>query len=220
MLALIPARGGSKSVPLKNLHPLCGKPLIQWVLEAARVAESIDRIAVTTDHEGIAWHSGVKGAEIVRRPAYLSNGDVPMWIVASHACAELDYTGPVVFLQPTYPFVKTETIDKVCKGIKNYVCAEAVCEVPHHFHAWNQRSVDMGVIEWATKAREGAQQKEKKPRRVASGGVFAFQIEEARRQQTCFPDRRGVACVVPWWEAYDVDGPEDFKVAEKLVEFQ
>lgn len=219
MLALIPARGGSKSVPLKNLHPLGGRPLLARVLGAALDAELIDRVAVTTDHEGIANYA--RGlAEIVQRPAYLSNGDVPMWIVASHACAELDYTGPVVFLQPTYPFVKPETIDKVCQGMKTYACSEAVCEVPHHFHAWNQRSVDMGVIEWATKAREGAQQKEKKPRRVASGGVFAFQIEQARRQQTCFPDHRGVACVVPWWEAYDVDGPEDFKVAEKLVEFQ
>ena len=64
VLALIPARGGSKGVPRKNVRILCGKPLIAWTIEAARQAKSVDRIVVSTEDEGIASIAREYGAEV------------------------------------------------------------------------------------------------------------------------------------------------------------
>ena len=67
MLALIPARGGSKGIPRKNIRPFCGKPLLQWTIDVALAAPSVDRVVVTTDDYEIAEISLAGGAEVPQR---------------------------------------------------------------------------------------------------------------------------------------------------------
>ena len=70
VIGIIPARGGSKSIPLKNIKPLNGKPLIQYTIESAKVSGVIDRLIVSTDHSGIAeTASKFDGVEVIMRPA-------------------------------------------------------------------------------------------------------------------------------------------------------
>ena len=75
VIAVIPARGGSKSVPKKNIKPLGGKPLIVWAIEVAKQVQGIDRIIVSTDDEEIADISKKNGVEAYRRPAHLATDD-------------------------------------------------------------------------------------------------------------------------------------------------
>ena len=71
-LAIIPARGGSKGIPRKNIRLVCGQPLIAWTIQAARTARSVGRVVVSTDDSEIADVASRFGAEVVRRPAELS----------------------------------------------------------------------------------------------------------------------------------------------------
>ena len=75
VIAVVPARGGSKSVPGKNIRPLGGKPLLAWSIDVARQMSEIDRIIVSTDDEQIASVGRAHGAEVYARPAHLATDE-------------------------------------------------------------------------------------------------------------------------------------------------
>src|SRR5476649_611625 len=106
-LGIIPARGGSKGVPGKNILPLAGKPLIVWTIEAAKASGAIDRLVVSTDDEAIAAVARDFGVEVRIRPAALAADDTPTRPVLEHVVKELEGEGEVfdamVTLQPTSP---------------------------------------------------------------------------------------------------------------------
>ena len=117
ILGLIPARGGSKSVPRKNIKLLAGKPLITYTIEQAEKSKLIARVVVSTDSEEIAEISRKYGAEVpFMRPRELAEDDTPDLPVFQHALrwlkANEDYVPDIiVHLRPTAPFRKTEHID-------------------------------------------------------------------------------------------------------------
>ena len=107
-LAVIPARGGSKSIPRKNLVDVAGRPLIAWVIGAARAARRLDRVIVSTEDEEIAETARRFGAEVpFVRPADLATDTVSLIPVVQHALSAMDGLGfradAVVSLQPTSP---------------------------------------------------------------------------------------------------------------------
>jgi len=112
VLALIPARGGSKGIPRKNVRPLAGKPLIAWTINAARQSRYVDRIVVSTDDDEIALVSRQYGAEVpFRRPDQLATDSARGIDVVFHAIKTLPKSDVVVLLQPTSPFRAPEDID-------------------------------------------------------------------------------------------------------------
>jgi CMP-N,N'-diacetyllegionaminic acid synthase len=108
--AVIPARGGSKGIPYKNLADLGGRPLIAWTIAAAKAARGLDRIVVSTDDERIAATAVEYGAEVpFLRPTEFSGDNAPALDVIMHALKELKTPGgepydAVAYLQPTSPF--------------------------------------------------------------------------------------------------------------------
>ena len=109
LLGIIPARGGSKGIPRKNIVDLGGKPLIAWTIEAALSSGVLNRIVVSTDDEEIAQASLVYGAEVpFRRPATLAADESPSVSLVKHAIEQLRAEGEtckaVMLLQPTSPF--------------------------------------------------------------------------------------------------------------------
>lgn len=111
ILALIPARGGSKGVPRKNLRPLCGKPLVVWSVEAALSARSIDRCVVSTEDEEIARVARDAGAEVLQRPADLATDEATTEAVMQHALRVIP-ADTLVLLQPTSPVRDDDLIDR------------------------------------------------------------------------------------------------------------
>ncbi len=89
-LALIPARGGSKGIPRKNIKLFCGKPLIAWTIEEAKKSKHITRIIVSTDDEEIAGIARRYGAEVLRRPSEISGDSTPDLPVFEHAIRTLE----------------------------------------------------------------------------------------------------------------------------------
>lgn len=104
-LCVIPARGGSKGIPNKNITLIDGKPMIAYVIEAARQSGIFDKIVVTTDSDKIAATSEIYGAEIIRRPPELSGDEAVVEDAMVHALNQLPKYDYVLLLEPTSPMV-------------------------------------------------------------------------------------------------------------------
>lgn len=110
ILGLIPARGGSKGVPRKNIKTICGKPLIVWTIEKAKQSHLLDKIVVSTDDAEIAQVAESYGAEILHRPPELANDTASTQDVMVHALQS--YPADIlVLLQPTSPCRSDGLID-------------------------------------------------------------------------------------------------------------
>lgn len=133
IVGIIPARGGSVGVPLKNIRPLAGKPLIAYTIEVALKSQMLDRVIVSTDHDETAKISKEYGASVpFKRPASISE-DVETELVLQHAVAWLekndDYSPDIiVLLQPTQPMRIVDDIDNTVKKLVE-TGADSVCTV-------------------------------------------------------------------------------------------
>lgn len=116
ILAVIPARGGSKGLPGKNIRDLAGKPLIAHTIEAAKKSRFVDRVVVTSDDEEILAVAKTWGAEILKRPSELAADQTPMPPVLVHALDTLGqeqyHPDLVLLLQPTCPARTEKHIDE------------------------------------------------------------------------------------------------------------
>lgn len=116
VLAVVPARGGSQGIPLKNLRPVLGVPMVARVGDVVRAVPAIDRAVVSTDHEGIAAAAAAAGlAAPFRRPESLSGPQIGDWDVLVHALQETERLDAVsydiiVMLQPTSPLRRPEHV--------------------------------------------------------------------------------------------------------------
>jgi len=141
VLAVIPARGGSKGIPNKNLADVAGRPLLAYTAAAARAAKRLTRIVVSTDDAAIAHVARQLGLDVpFMRPAVLAADDAPMLPVLQHAVKTMRECGfaadVVVLLQPTSPLRRSEHIDAAIdlleqSGADSVV---SVVEVPHQFN--------------------------------------------------------------------------------------
>lgn len=111
-LAVIPARGGSKGLPGKNIRPILGQPLIAWSIQAALEATAVDRVVVSTDSAEIAAVARDLGAEVLPRPAGLATDEATTIAVLKHVAAEAPDADPFVVLQPTSPVRDRGLIDE------------------------------------------------------------------------------------------------------------
>ena len=140
-LGVIPARGGSKGIPGKNLRLLAGRPLLAYTADAARGSRRLSRVVLSTDDEATAAAGRSLGLEVpFLRPADLAADDSPMLPVLRHAVEALSASGfeadAVVLLQPTSPLRRAEHIDAAIElleatGADSVV---SVVEVPHQFN--------------------------------------------------------------------------------------
>ena len=135
LVALIPARGGSKGIPRKNIRELCGKPLIAWTIEAAQKSNYIDRLIVSTEDEEIADISRSYGADVpFIRPAELAMDDTPGIEPVLHALDLLPEFDQILLLQPTSPLRTAEDIDGIVQMCREQQAPAAVsiCESSKH----------------------------------------------------------------------------------------
>ena len=124
VLGIIPARGGSKTVPKKNLRFLLGKPVIAYTILAAKESKYIDRLVVSTEDREIASVSESYGVEVIKRPRELSNDKSPIENALRHAVTYLEkkenyYPDIVALMQANVPVRKKGTIDRVISKLTN-----------------------------------------------------------------------------------------------------
>ena len=227
-LGVIPARGGSKSVPRKNLKLLGGKPLIAWTIEAARAASELDRCVVSTDDEEIAEVARAHGADVpFLRPAEYaldSTPDLPVFQHALHWLAEHEGYRPdlVVHLRPTLPFREAWQIDEVVRLLRETGadCVKSVYKEEHHPHKmWRMRpDGKLGPYEdtplWRRLGPDCPRQI-LEPAYWSAGLVDAFRREVVERGSTIGE------VVVPYLvdpePCVDLDTEHDFVIAEVVL---
>ncbi|HET9913914.1 MAG TPA: acylneuraminate cytidylyltransferase family protein, partial [Anaerolineales bacterium] len=140
IIGLIPARGGSKTIPHKNIKPLVGKPLIAWTIEAAKKCRALSRVIVSTDDAQIAEVAQQWGAEVpFLRPAELAGDATSSLAVVLHLIQWLkkhDGAVPeyILLLQPTSPFRTTEDLDAAIElaETRKVNAVVSVCETDAH----------------------------------------------------------------------------------------
>jgi CMP-N-acetylneuraminic acid synthetase len=135
IVGLVPARGGSKAIPRKNLAEVAGKPLLAWSIEAAQQSERLTRTVVSTDSPDVAEVARAYGAEVLDRPPELAEDETPMLDVVLHALGHLGACDVLVLLQPTSPLRRAAHVDATVDllletGADSVV---SVVEVPHAY---------------------------------------------------------------------------------------
>src|SRR5437773_10824444 len=148
VLALIPARGGSKGLPRKNLALLVGQPLLAWTVAAARESECVTRAVVSTDDDEIAEVTRRLGAKVLLRPPELATDETPMRAVVEHALAELGRPDVLVLLQPTSPLRQARHVDEAVRLLleSGAEAVVSVVEVPHRFAPESLMALDDGRL--------------------------------------------------------------------------
>jgi CMP-N,N'-diacetyllegionaminic acid synthase len=220
---LVPARGGSKSIPLKNLAMLRGVPLLDYGVRAAVMSGVCDRLIGSSDDEQILDRFQLLGIEIDRRPAELATDDAAIADVARDLLQRLDPRGEVdllVLVQPTSPFLRATDLQAVMRAIasdRQARSCQTIAPCPHNHHAWNQRELIDGYVRFAHRAeRERAYRKQMKPARYVFGNLVAAKTSALRAGESFFAEP-SIAVTIEAPYDLDVDTPVDLTVAEALL---
>ena len=141
ILVVIPARGGSKGIPRKNIRLLDGKPLIAYSIEIAKASAYVDDVVVTTDDSEIALLSEKFGASVIRRSEELARDDIPLDPVIHDAVVRkeklaFDEYDIVITLQPTSPLLKTSTLDGAIEKFDDFAIDSVISVVDDRHLSW------------------------------------------------------------------------------------
>lgn len=217
-VAVIPARGGSKGVPRKNLRPLGGVSLVARTIAAARAAARVDAVYVSTDDAEIAKAARAAGAEVVERPAEISGDAASSESALLHALemieAESEPVGVLVFLQCTSPFTSAEEIDACAAAVGRDGAACAFTAAPDHGFYWTigDDGFAAGVNHDHTAPRRRRQ--DLPPQFRETGAVYAMDATAFRAAGVRFC---GPAAIVPSVATLEIDGEDDFALAEAIL---
>lgn len=141
ILVVIPARGGSKGIPRKNIRLLNNKPLISYAIDIAKSSEYVDDVVVTTDDSKIALLSEKFGASVIRRASELAGDEVPLDPVIYDAMVQkeklaFDEYDIVITLQPTSPLLKTSTLDAAIEKFEDFAVDSVLSVVDDRHLSW------------------------------------------------------------------------------------
>jgi CMP-N-acetylneuraminic acid synthetase len=220
-LGFVPARGGSKSIPKKNLALIGGKPLLDYGVRAAQASGRLERIVCSTDDEAIAARARELGIETDARPPALGEDATPVTDVIREYLQRLPAMPDVVILiQPTSPFLLPEHVVAIVdlfEAKPELQSAQTIVACPHNAHAWNQRLVENGMVSFRYKAeRERAYNKQGKPKHFLFGNLVAARTEALMRGLSFFAEPSGAVEIARPYDL-DVDGPDDLALAEALL---
>lgn len=221
-IAVIPARGGSKRIPRKNIMPFCGKPMIAWSIEAAKLSGLFEHIIVSTDDAEIAEVARQWGAEIpFMRPEELSNDHAGTTPVISHATQwaldqELEVSA-VCCIYATAPFIQVDDLkrgwDALCSGDWDYAVTATDFAAPifRAFKKAEEGGIEMFFPEhFATRSQD-------LPIALHDAGQFYWGRPLAWLEEKRFFDRHTTPIMIPRWRVQDIDTMEDWARAEIIA---
>ena len=225
VLAIVPARGGSKGVPGKNVRLLGGRTLLEYTAAAARDAAVIDRIVVSTDSEEVAAAGRAAGLEVpFLRPAALAQDDTPMLPVIRHAIDEVTRAGwtpeLVVLLQPTSPLRRPDHVARAVELLRSSGADSVVTvvEVPKHLSPDYVMRMDGGVLRpFLTEGERVTRRQDVRPAYSRDGTVYAFRRDTLDRCGSIYGDDCR-PLIIDARESLSIDTPEDWAAAEKILE--
>ena len=224
VLGLVPARGGSKGVPGKNVRPLAGHTLLEYTARAARESGVLDRVILSTDSLEIADAGRRAGLEVpFMRPASLAADDTPMVPVIQHALAEIAKHGwspdIIVLLQPTSPLRRSDHIRDAVSLLResNADSVVTVVEVPRHLSPDYVMRIDEGRLQpFLPDGARVTRRQDARPAYSRDGTVYAFRRATLEK----FGGIYGEDCrplLIDSRESLSIDTQDDWDEAERVL---
>lgn len=219
IIGVIPARGGSKGVPGKNLQILVGKPLLVHSIEDALESCLVDAVMVSTDDERIAAVAREHGAGVIDRPADLASDNASSEAALLHALERIERQGMptelIVFLQCTSPFRTGADIDAAIDRLRREQADSLLSVSPSHRFLWREANGQAEPINYDYRHRPRRQ--EMSPQFVENGSIYVFKpwvLREAGNRLG------GKIVLFPMSETamLEIDSPLDFAIAAALME--
>jgi N-acylneuraminate cytidylyltransferase/CMP-N,N'-diacetyllegionaminic acid synthase len=216
--ALIPARGGSKGIPRKNIKLIAGKPLIVWTIEAALRSSLLDAVVVSTDDPEIAEVARQAGAQVpFMRPSELAQDQTSGLDPVLHALDQLPQYDSVLLLQPTSPLRNTDDIDAcLCLAMRqNAHSVVSVSEADTHPY-WTYRLTKDQALSRFVDAEPIARRQDR-PQAFELNGALYFADANWLRSSGSLVGTETLAYVMAKERSVDLDTPLDWKLAELLL---
>jgi CMP-N,N'-diacetyllegionaminic acid synthase len=218
-VALIPARGGSKGIPRKNIQPFCGKPLIQWSIDLALHSPLIDRVVVSTDDLEISEIALSGGAEVpFIRPTELASDSASGISTVMHALEHLPAVSDLLLLQPTSPLRNSVDIDSIFALRSEFgsESAVSVSQSPKH-PAWMYSIDQMNLLHPVLAVSSLTCRQQLSPVFALNGALYLASRSFLVREKT-FVSNDTVGYVMPRERSLDIDTPLDWLWGEFLMQ--
>jgi CMP-N-acetylneuraminic acid synthetase len=221
VIAVIPARGGSKALPGKNIVLLDGKPLLAWSIDVARSVDLVDRVIVSTDDPAIAAVARDRGAEVYDRPSSLATDSALVVDALRHLISTLQAEGEpariMVLLEPTCPFRSSEDvtrcIEELVRGYKDSVASFKEAELNPH-RAWTISGdhpspfID-GADPWLPRQQLPAAYQ-------LNGAVYCFRADRLPQSGAGLLFGKAAAVIMPEERSVDINTANDLLFAEAV----
>jgi len=223
VLGVIPARGGSKGIPMKNLAPLCGRPLLAYTADAVKESRKLTRTIVSTDDDRIADSARSLALEVpFMRPSSLAEDDAPMLPVLQHAIAAMRADGfdadMVVLLQPTSPLRRGEHIDAAVTWLERVRgdSVVSVVAVPHQFNPTSIMRVEEGLLKPFLDG-PSATRRQDKPQLFARNGPAVLAVHTRVIEGGSLYGDESWPLLMTTEDSVDIDTPWDLRLAESII---
>jgi len=224
VLALIPARGGSKGIPDKNIRQLAGRTLLEYAAQAAFQSRVVDRAVLSTDSERIAAEGRRIGLDVpFMRPGDIAGDETPMLAVIEHAVDALEQGGwlpeIVVLLQPTSPLRQPDHVRSAVQQLRDSAADSVVTvvEVPRHLSPDYVMRIEEGrLVPFLPQGAAVTRRQDARPAWVRDGTVYAFWLRTLRDTRTIY-GRNCLPLVLAARESLTIDTPDDWHEAERRI---
>lgn len=225
VIAIVPARGGSKGLPGKNIRPLCGKPLIVWSIEAGLRSIYVDEVVVTTDNEEIAAVGRQHGAAVpFLRPAELATDTATSCAAVEHALnfyanqnqGRFDY---VVLLEPTSPLRAPGDIDEMLGRLvalaDRYDAVVSLGQVHEHPAIMKRLAAD-SIQPYVAEAEQKTRRQDHDAAYFPYGVAYVIKTPVLFAERTFYP-RRTTYKIIQRYQCYEIDDLYDFLAVESIM---
>lgn len=219
-IAVIPARGGSKGIPGKNIKYIGGQSLVTYSIKAALETKCIDRVIVSTDDQAIADIAKASGAEVVFRPSEISGDFASSESALLHALQVLNeeegYKPEIlVFLQCTSPLTLTEDIEGTIQALLVGNADTSFAAAPFHYFIWSR--TEDGCAEGINHDKKNrAMRQQREGQFIEAGAVYAMRVEGFLKEKHRFFGKT-VLYEIPEERCFEIDEPVDLLIAEQMI---
>jgi CMP-N,N'-diacetyllegionaminic acid synthase len=219
IVAIIPARGGSKGIPQKNIIDFCGKPLVAWSIDQANKSKEISSVWVTSDDNTILNTASEYGANIIKRPLDISSDHATSESAWCHAIDTITSSGEkidlVIGIQTTSPIREPVDFDNAINLFLEQDLSSLFtsCEIEDHF-IWEYQKQEMTSINHDWKNRKRRQ--EIKPRFLENGSFYIFSPSLIQQSKNRLGGKIGTY-LMESYKKYQIDKIEDIVLCEILM---
>lgn len=218
-LAVIPARGGSKRLPKKNVLDLAGKPLIAWSIEAGLQSKYIDKVVVTSDDESILNIAKKYGSDVLQRPLELASDTASSIETIIHAIEHTDVYDFIVLLQPTSPLRSAKEVDEAIELLmaKKADAVISVCEMEHSPLWSNKLPIDGNMQNFLQADVQNKRSQDLQSYYRLNGAIYIADTKRILKEKTFFLNSKIYAYKMPQEKSIDIDTELDFRFAQFLM---